>query len=302
MATTDDSSMVVSKTTDYCCNGRLVRSKAYSWLPVTLILTLGIFGAFVYGMIRGNEGLLMRLLLIPSAWFVAYSITAAFLTAYTDPGILPRNLNPRSTLKSCGATAYHDGSVVSRLVFHELNPDFLMGKEMIVGDERIFLKYCNTCQIFRPPRCSHCSHCDNCVEEFDHHCPWVSNCIGKRNYRYFVHFIFGITLACLYSSILAGVTVFRGRTGTFSEAIQRQVLLFSLLCFGSLIALTMSFFSLYHIVLMCKGQTTSERVKASRGAEKPVRAEESAHSNFHRVCCTKTAPTAVPWREMNARV
>mmetsp|Transcript_17114 Transcript_17114/g.47444 ORF Transcript_17114/g.47444 Transcript_17114/m.47444 type:complete len:420 (-) Transcript_17114:192-1451(-) len=64
---------------------------------------------------------------------------------------------------------------------------------------------CKLCQgRWKPPRAHHCKTCHVCIFRMDHHCPWINNCVGFRNHKYFL--LLGV-YACA-ASMIALVTSF----------------------------------------------------------------------------------------------
>ena len=88
---------------------------------------------------------------------------------FTEPGIIPKKYNK-----------YYSKDLNNKYILSKIT------KEPIIMIQR----NCKTCSIKRPKKCQHCNFCDNCVEEFDHHCQYISSCVGKRNKKYFLFFIF----------------------------------------------------------------------------------------------------------------
>jgi len=50
----------------------------------------------------------------------------------------------------------------------------------------------------RPFRARHCSQYDKCILRFDHFCPYINNCVGLNNYRYYLMAVFYVFLGILY--------------------------------------------------------------------------------------------------------
>lgn len=95
-------------------------------------------------------------------------------------------------------------------------------------------RYCETCKIVRPAKASHCRECDQCVKNFDHHCYFVANCIGERNWGNFILFLVFSSLLIVYRvgcSVAVIILIYLDYRGFTNAFFQEEELLITFLVF-----------------------------------------------------------------------
>ncbi|XP_041071987.1 palmitoyltransferase ZDHHC14 isoform X1 [Carcharodon carcharias] len=238
------------------CDGRIMMARQTGVFYLTLVLivvTSGLFFAFDCPFLA-----VTITPVIPAIAGVLFFFVMGTLlrTSFSDPGVLPRatqdeaaDLERQIDIANGSGGGYRPPPRT---------------KEVIINGQTVKLKYCFTCKIFRPPRASHCSLCDNCVERFDHHCPWVGNCVGKRNYRFFYMFILSLSFLTvfIFAFVITHIILRSQKTG-FLNALKDSPasVLEAVVCFFSVWSILG--LSGFHTYLISSNQTTNEDIKGS---------------------------------------
>jgi len=101
------------------------------------------------------------------------AVSSHVRTMLTDPGAVPKGNATKELIQRLGL---QEGQVVFK---------------------------CPKCCSIKPERAHHCSVCQRCIRKMDHHCPWVNNCVGENNQKFFVLFTLYIAVISLHALFLS---------------------------------------------------------------------------------------------------
>lgn len=238
----------------FCCYGHFMTGPKEDFGPNACAwgLVLGIICLFFYVWGGTLVNVSIPLLVFLSSAFIS-TIFWFLATSFTDPGILLRKPAPANQMPP-------------------------LYRNRIEGDRTVTDTWCTTCHIYRPPRASHCPDCDNCVRDFDHHCPFTRNCIGARNYPFFILFLVsvsislgGLIFSCVVLASSDSSVLENGAFGPEHNPWQLNGFFNMTLIFVSvLLGLVLWGFTAYHLSLLITGFTSKERLRGRKNGAKSI--------------------------------
>lgn len=197
------------------------------------------------------------------------------MVVFQDPGSVPENW--RAVLEEDDLEV---GSSLTSSDYVGADTSDGLGRQRALG-------YCSKCQNGKPPRCHHCSVCQRCILKMDHHCVWVVNCVGARNYKYFLLFLLYTFLETTMDSLVLLPNFIQYFEGGKNHNISPQHFGICLLAFVLNIAFALSLlcFLIMHASLLSSNTTSVEVHEKRKGVR--WKYDLGRKKNFEQVFGTK---------------
>ncbi|KAG7904448.1 hypothetical protein KL907_003324 [Ogataea polymorpha] len=190
---------------------RLVKLKQYVSLITTIVLHVVSLLLYIIFEARYAWTHISPAIIFIFCYLWCLSASCLIRATFQDPGLLPRNVH-----------------LVDNVVRNGLPIEYINSQLVDGPKSKVELKYCTTCYIWRPVRSSHCPMCNACILNMDHHCPFLANCIGQRNYW---HFLCYLTFTILLCAFVCAQTAYRiSRQDIADTPMSLFLLIYAALC------------------------------------------------------------------------
>jgi len=229
------------------------------------------------------------------------TFSSFLVSAFRDPGIMPRALDPDPPTARTESASY----------------DLPLDRSFKVGKGSVTVRWCETCKTYRPPRSSHCRMCGNCVDGIDHHCAYIHTCVGRRNYLSFLVLVIVSVVSTIYIVVFSAVhfsLICHHQHVPFSQAIKDSPGAALSFLVGVLILPAMIFLLVYHLRLMFFNLTTVEQIRESASknlltaTKRPRNSPFTSDSLWHNFLITSLGRPQIPswvdasgWEEVDRR-
>ena len=159
--------------------------------------------------------------------------------------------------------------------------------------------YCKACDIIRPINAKHCYQCKHCIIKYDHHCVFVSNCVGGYNHRFFMIFLLAQIMLLSWGWMCTHDMIFHGKYFKYSNIFSRLFIYFMLFSFVAVLIL-MGILFICHVILIITGYSTYHALSklnicVKKKKETNINMTKYSNNMFSNIWLTFTAKIPESW-------
>ncbi|KAI9563284.1 hypothetical protein GHT06_010742 [Daphnia sinensis] len=178
-------------------NSCVACGNALKWIPVVFIVTVIVWSYYAYVVQLCFSNNKFDCSIFPVFYLVIYHVLLVMLgwsywqTIFTPVGTVPKQF--RLSAADLERFEQAEGLEAHQQILEQIARNLPALTRTPIGP-----RYCEKCVHIKPDRCHHCSVCGVCVTKMDHHCPWVNNCVGFKNYKFFILFLGYAFIYCIF--------------------------------------------------------------------------------------------------------